>query len=162
MSKEISAINRRKIIHLCFLNLVLFALCTFGCGFPRIIILDDPLSPEEHINLGVAYEKQGELDNALKEYKKASEKIPLAYLYMGNIYLQKNEHENAEASYKKAIRKDSQNADARNNLAWLYYLTKENLDEAENLALEAIALNPAKKDVYHDTLDKIREIKNEP
>lgn len=132
-----------------------------GCAFPRIIVLDDPLSPEEHINLGVAYEKQGELDNALKEYGKASEKIPLAYLYMGNIYLQKNEHENAEASYKKAIRKDPQNADARNNLAWLYYLTKENLDEAEDLALQAIALNPEKKDIYQDTLEKIREMKSE-
>ena len=81
---------------------------------------------------------------------------------MGNIYLQKNDYENAEVSYKKAIRKDPQNADARNNLAWLYYLTKKNLEEAVNLALEAISLNPAKKDVYQDTLDKIRELKNEP
>jgi len=144
-----------------FLCVILFALCTFGCAFPRIVILDDPLSPEEHINLGVAYEKQGELDNALNEYKKASKEIPIAYLYMGNIYLRKNEDKNAVSSYKKAIRNDPNNADARNNLAWLYYLTKENLDEAENLALEAIALNPAKKDVYQDTLDKIREMKNE-
>ncbi|MDQ7787067.1 MAG: tetratricopeptide repeat protein [Thermodesulfovibrionales bacterium] len=142
------------------LCLILFALCTFGCAFPRIVILDDPLSPEEHINLGVAYEKQGELDNALKEYEKASEAIPLAYFYMGNVYLQKNDYENAEVSYKKAIRKDTQNADARNNLAWLYYIKKENLKEAEELVLEAIALNPEKTEVYQDTLDKIREIKN--
>jgi len=141
------------------LSLLCFIIMS-SCAFPRIVILDDPLSPEEHINLGVAYEKQGELDNALKEYEKASEEIPLAYLYMGNIYLKKNDYENAEVSYKKAIRKDPQNADARNNLAWLYYLTKENLDKAENLALEAIALNPAKKDVYQDTLDKIREMKS--
>ncbi|MFZ5906708.1 MAG: tetratricopeptide repeat protein [Nitrospirota bacterium] len=160
MSVEERAIKSEKLLHVCSLSLVLFALCTVGCAFPRIIILDDPLSPEEHINLGVAYEKQGELDNALLEYEKASEKIPQAYLYTGNIYLQKNDYENAEKSYKKALRKDTQNADARNNLAWLYYLQKKNLEEAEKLTLEAIALNPVKQDIYQDTLDKVRELKN--
>jgi hypothetical protein len=36
------------------------------------------LSPEEHLNLGVAYENKGELDDALKEYETASKKIPKA------------------------------------------------------------------------------------
>jgi tetratricopeptide (TPR) repeat protein len=131
-----------------------------ACSLPRIIILDDPLSPEEHINLGVAYEKKGELDNALKEYKLASKKLPLAYLYMGNIYFQKNDFDEAESAYKEAIEKDPQNADAHNNLAWLYYTKKKNLGEAESLALKAIELNPAKKDLYQDTLDKIRGAKS--
>ena len=52
------------------------------------------------------------------------------------------------------------NADAYNNLAWLYYTKKENLDEAESLAAKAIELNPEKRDVYQDTLDKIRESKS--
>ena len=138
--------------------LIAFSLLT-SCSLPRIIILDDPLSPEEHINLGVVYEKKGEIDNALKEYKLASKKLPLAYLYMGNIYFQKNDFDEAESAYRKAIKKDSQNADAHNNLAWLYYMKKENLGEAESLALKAIELNPAKKDLYQDTLDKIRGLK---
>ncbi len=130
-----------------------------GCALPRIIILEDPLTPEEHINLGVAYEKSGETDNALKEYKEASKKLPSAYLYMGNIYFQKNELDEAERYYRKAIKKDSKNADAYNNLAWLYYTKKENLDEAEVLALKAIELNPLKKETYQDTLEKIRGVR---
>ncbi|MBI4653590.1 MAG: tetratricopeptide repeat protein [Nitrospirae bacterium] len=147
--------------------LIAFSLLTFNfllltsCSLPRIVILDNPLSPEEHINLGVVYEKKGEIDNALKEYKLASKKLPLAYLYMGNIYFQKNEFDEAESTYKKAIKKNPDNSDAYNNLAWLYYTKKGNLNEAEELALKAIELNPSKKDIYQDTLGKIRELRGQ-
>ncbi len=127
-----------------------------NCSFPRIIVLDDPLSPEEHLNLGVIYEKKGELDNALKEYKLASKRIPLAYLYMGNVYFQKKEYKKAEKNYREAIKSDPQNADAHNNLAWLYYIIGENIDEAERLALKAMELNPAKHDIYKDTFERIK------
>jgi tetratricopeptide (TPR) repeat protein len=137
--------------------LLVFCLC--ACTTPRIIVLDDPLSPEEHLNLGVTYEKQGDFDNALKEYKTASKKLPLAYLYMGNVYFQKKEYEEAEVHYKKAIKKDPENADAHNNLAWLYYTKRERLDEAEKLALKAIELNPSKKEIYGDTVEKIRGLR---
>jgi tetratricopeptide (TPR) repeat protein len=141
---------------------LMFTVCCllfFGCALPRIVVLDDPLSPEEHLNLGVSYEKKGELDNALKEYQEASGKLPAAYLFMGNIYFQKKEYDEAETYYKKAIKKDLHNADAYNNLAWLFYTKNEKLDEAEKLALKAMELNPAKKDVYQDTLDKVRGLK---
>ncbi len=150
---------RNRKIFICLL-LTVYCLLLLGCAFPRIIVLDDPLSPGEHLNLGVAYEKNGEMDNALKEYKVASKKLPIAFLYIGNIYFQKEEFDEAESYYKKAINKDPGNADAYNNLAWLYYAKKEKLDEAERLALKAIELNPAKKNIYQDTLEKIRELKN--
>lgn len=142
-----------------YLLLTTYFLLFTSCSLPRIIILEDPLSPEEHLNLGVAYEKKGEADNALKEYKEASKKLPSAYLYMGNIYFQKNELDEAERYYRKAIKKDSKNADAYNNLAWLYYTKKENLAEAESLALKAIELNPSKKEMYQDTLEKVRGVR---
>ena len=131
-----------------------------GCAsFPRVIVLEDPLTPREHLNLGVAYEKRGELDSAIKEYKLASEKIHVAYLYLGNAYFRKNELDKAEKYYKQAIKKDTDNADACNNLAWLYYTKGENLDEAEKLVLKAMKLNPSKNDIYRDTLEKIRKRK---
>ena len=142
------------------LSSILFVLCLSACALPKIIFLDDPLTPEEHLNLGVTYEKKGEPENAMKEYKAASKKLPLAYLYMGNIYFQKHDYEEAEYNYKKAIKKDPKNADAYNNLAWLYYMTLEKLDEAERLVLKAIELNPARKEVYIDTLKRIREVKH--
>lgn len=135
-------------------------LMVVSCAMPRIIVLDDPLSPEEHLNLGVTYEKKGELDNAIKEYDRASKKLPIAYLYLGNVYFQKNELDDAEKYYRKAIKKNPDNADAYNNLAWLYFTKKENLDEAERLVLKAVELNPAKGDIYKDTLEKINALKN--
>jgi tetratricopeptide (TPR) repeat protein len=133
-----------------------------GCSLPRIIILKDPLTPEEHLNLGVAYEKKGELDQAIAQYRLAAKKLPLAYHHMGNAYFQKKEWAEAERYYKKAIKKDPKNADAHNNLAWLYYVNHENLDLAESLALKAVELTPSKWNVYKDTLEKIRELKKIP
>ena len=162
-------INRAAIMKSSILNkshiltLLFFVLCSLGvfsgCSLPRIIVLDDPLTPEEHLHLGVAYEKGGELDPAIKEYKLASKKLPLAYLYLGNVYFQKGELSEAEKNYREAIRKDPQNADAYNNLAWLYYTRKENLEEAKKLVLKALELNPSKGDIYRDTLEKIEELK---
>jgi len=141
------------------LLLVLGSLLFAGCSLPRIIVLEDPLSPEEHLNLGVAYEKKGEWESAIKEYEAASKKLPLAYTYLGNVYFQKNEFQVAEEYYRKAINKDPENADAYNNLAWLYFTKKEQLEEAEQLVLKAMELNPSKKDIYQDTLDQIKAVR---
>lgn len=152
--------TKMKVLAPWLLILGSFLLST-GCGLPRIIVVKDPLAPEEHLNLGVAYEKKGEFDNAIAEYRLASKKLPIAYFYLGNAHFQKNELAQAEEYYKKAIKKDSKNADAYNNLAWLYYTKKENLEEAENLAMKAMELNPSREKIYWDTLEKIREVKRD-
>jgi tetratricopeptide (TPR) repeat protein len=153
-----SFLQKNRIV-IFFISAIVFPLLTFGCSLPRVVILKDPLTPEEHLNLGVAYEQRGELDAAIKEYSEAERKLPVANLYLGNAHFQKKEFDKAEEYYQKAIRKDPLNADAHNNLAWLYYTKKENLDEAESLAQKAIELNPSKEMMYRDTLEKIKAIK---
>lgn len=150
--KVSGAILRLKII----INFI-FCFLLLSCSMPRFIILHDPLSPEEHINLGVAYERKGEFKAAIKEYEAAAKKNPLAHLYLGNVYFEMKDYERAEEYYKKAIEEDPKSSDAYNNLAWLYYTIGKDLEEAERLVLKAIELNPSKSSIYEDTLQKIRE-----
>ncbi len=150
------------------LILLIAILFLSSCAVPRIIILNDPLSPEEHINLGVAYERNGELDHALREYETASRRLDIAYLYMGNIYFQKGDLENAERYYKKAIKK-TESKEAYNNLAWLYYTralrisdTTERmrlLKKGLELAGRALESSPD-NEIFIDTFNKIKEFIN--
>ena len=133
--------------------LMLLTAVISGCSLPGIVMFNDPLSPEEHMNLGVSYEKQGETDAALREYKTASRELPLAYLYIGNAYFQKNDLKQAEKAYKKAIEK-TDDPHAYNNLAWLYYSSDQKLDQAGALARKAVELSPGSQD-FLDTLEKI-------
>ncbi len=147
--------GKNRILDACYkaIGLIMLAM-TLSCSLPKIIVLQDPLTPEEHINLGVSYENKGELDAALKEYE-ASKKLPIAYRYIGNIYFQKNDFKNAEKNFKKAIKK-IEDPIAYNNIAWLYYTMNKNLEEAERLARKAVELSPQSQD-FADTLNKIIE-----
>lgn len=78
-----------------------------NCSLPKIVVLKDPLTPEEHLNLGLAYEKKGLLDSAIQEYKLAAKKLTIAYLYLGNAHFLKNELGKAETYYKKMIDRKS-------------------------------------------------------
>ena len=69
--------------------LILFSIFLFSCSVPTIVILEDPLTSQEHVNLGYIYEKQGKLELAEKEYKKAIKKDKknwIAYYNLGNIH----------------------------------------------------------------------------
>ncbi len=136
-------------------GLTLITLFLSCCSLPRIITLKDPLTPEEHIELGRGYENRGEYGPALEQYQIASKNLPVAYLFIGNLYFKKGEYESAEAAYENAIKK-SGDPRAYNNLAWLYYTTGRDMGKAEELARKAVSLSPESEE-FKDTLNKIRK-----
>jgi tetratricopeptide (TPR) repeat protein len=135
-------------------TVLLAVLC--GCSLPRIIVLGDPLSPEEHLKLGVAYEHNAEYDLAAAEYKAASRSLPLAHLFLGNVFFLQRDYAAADEEYRRAIRELPENPRPYNNLAWLYYTQGIKLEDAETLARRAVALAPPGEDgPYRDTLEQI-------
>lgn len=144
----------------CIYFSLLLSLLISGCSMPKVVILNDPLSAEEHLQLGLSYEKKGLLEEAIKHYEDASKSDARGFLFMGNLYLNQNKYNEAEENYRKAIKKDSNLADAYNNLAWLYYQKGEKLEEAEELVKKAIEIeikNLNKVKIYQNTLREIHE-----
>jgi tetratricopeptide (TPR) repeat protein len=141
----------------------ILALClllglAWGCSLPRLTVHEDPLSPEEHLQLGMSYEQGGELDMAMREYERAADDLPLAWLYLGNVHYVRKDTAAAEKAYRKAIEVLPGNPEPLNNLAWIWYEQGKELDRAEKLAEQAVALAPPGGEAtYLDTLEKIRE-----
>lgn len=132
------------------LSIFLFGL--LSCS--HIVILHDPLSAEEHNDLGVAYEQKGEMDAAIGEYRAALRKrrdFPTAKVNLGNVCFRKKDYAAAEKLYAEVLKSDSSHPDAGNNLAMLYVETGAHLDKALHLA-ERCVLSAPRNPRFHDTL----------
>lgn len=115
----------------------LFLLILGGCGWlPKINVVSDPLSKEEHLDLALAYERDGELDIAEREYR-ASLPLPLASLGLGNVLYQKGDAGAAMTRWRRAWRDGGLPA-AANNVAWALLLDGGSLEEARELAARAV------------------------
>lgn len=118
------------------ISLILFqaVLLGTGCGkMPRVIVLSDPLTPEEHLALGVAYERKGEFDLAIREYEKALRKDDSyfqAWVNLGNVRLSKKEYGKAREDYLKALAIRPRDPEATNNLAWAAIFSGEEREDA--------------------------------
>ncbi len=113
---------------------LLLLLLAGGCSrIPKIIVLEDPLTAAEHVDLGVAYERKGELDLARREYESAlrkDRKLYRARLNLGNVFLAKKEFGKAREEYLKALELRPGDAEATNNLSWAAIFSGEGIDEA--------------------------------
>ena len=122
-------------------TLISLSLITSGCAsIYAPYFAKDPLTAEEHNNLGVIYEREGKYDLAIREYKKASSadrNLVVPNVNLGNVYQKKGDTEESEKYYKKALRKDGHNIEAANNLASLYIETSGDYGEALDILLEA-------------------------
>lgn len=140
----------RRSIAICLILFIMSA-----CSLPRIIVLKDPLTPEEHLKLGTAYEQNKEYALAIREYEAAAKKLDRAKLYLANARFLNNEPDKAETLYRSLIQDNPKCADAYNNLAWLLYTQKRNLTEARDLVKTALSISPEGKQNYADTLNRI-------
>ena len=146
--------------------LLLVLLLAGGCSrVPRIIVLSDPLTAAEHVELGVAYERKGELDLARREYERALQKDRMLYrarVNLGNIFLAKKEYEKARKEYLAALGLRPGDAEATNNLSWAAIFSGEGMDEA--LArMESVVSGPVgRKPIFLDTLGVLRMRANLP
>ena len=100
---------------------------------PRIIVLEDPLTAEEHLELGVAYERSAEYDLAIREYERALRKDGESFqarVNLGNVRLAKQEYGKAREEYREALAIRPGDPEATNNLAWAAILSGEEREEA--------------------------------
>lgn len=146
--------------------LLLVVLASGGCArVPKIIVLKDPLTAAEHVELGVSYERKGELDLARRQYEMALKKDKgyfQARVNLGNVYLAQKEYGKARGEYLRALESRPGDAEAANNLAWAAIHSGEGIDEA--LArMEAVAAGPGgRRATLLDTLGVLRMRANRP
>ena len=82
----------------------------------------DPSDIEVHINLGVAYCNQGEVDEGISEYKEALRLYPndaRAHNNLGRAYFDQGRLDEAVSEYKEALRLNSNLAEAHTNLGYV-------------------------------------------
>ena len=140
-----------------------------ACTGPTIRLVEDPLTAEEHLTLGVAYERRGEWDLAIGQYELARSGAhrARAELYLGNAWFGKGDHDMAEEHYRAVLDLEPGCAEALNNLAWLMLERGGDLEAAENLSRQAVGLalkagDETRAAVYRDTLEKITSRRTQP
>ena len=109
----------KKILPLILIFLI--AACAMP-KIPQIIVIDDPLTAQQHNDLGVAYEEKGDFALAGKEYEKAIKKnrewvIP--YLNLGHLYYRQDKIDQAERALREGLRVKGDHPELLNNLAWV-------------------------------------------
>ncbi len=139
-------------------SIMLLAVCILAaCTMPKIVVFDDPLTAEQHNDLGVAYEEKGDLGLAEKEFEKALKKnrewvIP--YLNLGHLYYRQDKLDRAEHILREGLRAKGDHPDLLNNLAWVL-MEKGRLEHAQYLVDKAIDIED--KEEYRDTRREILE-----
>jgi Tfp pilus assembly protein PilF len=137
------------------LTLLLVSIALTGCSLPKIVVLHDPLSAEEHMKLGSIYASQGKTGLARDQYQAAVKQDPKnarAWSLLGDTASTLKDYAAAERAYNFALELDRSNGDLYNNLAWVFFQQGRKLGTAEDLVKKALELNPANRPYYLDTL----------
>lgn len=134
---------------------VSFSACS---DLPQVRVMHDPLTPEEHVTLGLAYEVEGRPELAAREYDDALRKehgyMP-ALIGLGNLAFDRGAMKEAEAYYRQALSTAPEDPGVNNNLAMVYLTQQEKLGEAERLANLALAQGGPLQPYVLDTMAHI-------
>ena len=128
-----------------------------GCA--HLVVLHDPLSADEHNDLGVAYEASGQPALAEKQYRRSlvlENGRSQTWVNLGNAEAAQLRWRDAEKSYRRALREDPADADALNNLAVALLRQNRLRDEARTLAERAVAVGGERDSVYRGTLAELK------
>lgn len=150
MNDKYARIGSKKLYAAVLLSALFFS----GCSLPKIIILNDPLSAEEHNNLGRIYESQGKFDLAAQQYREAlakDGKYVASLLLLGDLSYRTKNYSEAESVYKKAVHLQPGNGDIYNNLCWVYLEQHAGIEKAEDLIRTAMRVTPEHRAYYADT-----------
>jgi len=124
-----------------------------GCvaaGPPR-----DPLTADEHNDLGVAYFGRGEIRRSAREFERAIALRPhwvRALVNLGDARLAIGDVESAIEAYQRAVTIAPDDPGAANNLAWALIQDPVRWPEAEAIIYGALARQPEPRGYYLDTL----------
>ncbi|MCL1925871.1 MAG: tetratricopeptide repeat protein [Syntrophorhabdaceae bacterium] len=127
-----------------------------GCGrMPKIIVLNDPLSSDERVALGVSYEMKGEIESASREYERALKKDKNSFnarFNLGNIRLSQKRYDAAKELYLEALELRPEDPRAANNLAWAAILSGAGTESALYRLESALSDSSRRLPPYLDTL----------
>jgi tetratricopeptide (TPR) repeat protein len=116
------------------------------------VVKKSPRRARAHLGLGVAYEDQKRLDEAVEEYRTAYTLKPdfaEAHNNLGNIYKDQGRLDEAVREYQTAITIDPEHAKAYYNIGLIYY-KQGRFVEASRAFEVAIQHDPAYADAYNN------------
>lgn len=121
-----------------------------GRGVPA-----NPLTAEEHVDLGVAYYRRGAHRQAARQFARATAvrpDWPRAWVNLGDARLAGGELAGAIEAYERALALAPGDPGAANNLAWALLQDERRWIEAEPIIRRVLAGNPEPRGYYLDTL----------
>lgn len=91
------------------------------CFFLALAMQNPSAEVIQHVQAGIAADKQGQHDTAIAEFQKATElgpEFPAAYVNLGAVYMEENRYSEAVPSLKKAIQLEPDIAGAQEMLGY--------------------------------------------
>lgn len=131
-----------------------------AAGYATILVTPGAadLQARSTLRYAVALESAGRLSQAAAVYTQLLVEQPdlaLAWINLGNVHRQSGLPEAAQEDYRTALEIEPDAVDALNNLAWLLFEEGAELEEAERLARQAVALGGPDPYLAQDTLGQI-------